>query len=73
MKKLLEWLGCAQQWQSSVCDLFGGYDVTDASKVSSRKYIRSVELVKDRKMIPGIRGVFGNVLVKFADGSVLVT
>lgn len=51
--KLLEWCGCLlNNDQSRVSDSFRGYEYTDVSKISSRKYIGGVELVKNRKIIP---------------------
>lgn len=43
--------------------------ITDVSKIGSRKYIGGVELVKNRKIVPEKKKVFGNALVSFVDGS----
>ena len=42
---------------------FMGYEYTDVSKISSRKYIEWVELVKNRYIIPEKKRLFGNALV----------
>lgn len=53
MMKLLEWFGCPlNKDRSCVSDSLRGYEYTDVSKISSRKYIGGVELVKNRKIIP---------------------
>lgn len=46
------WLSMLNTDQSSISESLRGYKYIDASKISSRKDIRWVELVKNRKIMP---------------------